>query len=115
MKNQLQELRRKADITQDKAAEIFGVSRSTYQKYERDAIQPSYKVLKLMADYFGVTTDYLLGKDEEDVQPPDDIMQCVSERDRDTIMKYLSLPEDLRRTISDLIVSISEHLNPESH
>lgn len=110
MKDQLQELRRKNDLTQQQAADIFGIKVTTYQKYERDIISPSYTVLRKMADYFGVTTDYLLGTDLEGVSQPYSFMDQLSERDRETVTQYASLPEDVRRPISDMIMSVSERL-----
>ena len=62
MKEQLQNLRKAAQLTQEEAADKFGVKLSTYQKYERDAISPPYDILITIADFYHVSTDYLLGR-----------------------------------------------------
>lgn len=64
MKEQLQHLRKLKGLTQNDIAEIIDVKLTTYQKYERDAIFPSYDTLVKIADFYGVTTDYLLGREE---------------------------------------------------
>ena len=60
MKEQLQLLRKNKNLTQEEISDIIGVKLSTYQKYERDAISPPYETLIKIADFYGVTTDYLL-------------------------------------------------------
>ena len=65
MKDQLQTLRKAKGLTQEEAATIFEVKLTTYQKYERDVISPSYDTLCKIADFYGVTTDYLLGRSED--------------------------------------------------
>lgn len=62
MKDQLQKLRKNRKFTQEEAANQFGVKLSTYQKYERDAISPPYDILIKIADFYNVSTDYLLGR-----------------------------------------------------
>ena len=64
VKEQLRLLRKSKGLTQEEAAEIFGVKLTTYQKYERDVISPSYETLGKIADFYDVTTDYLLGREK---------------------------------------------------
>jgi len=58
----IKELRRRSNVTQDKLAEILGVGRSTVSMWEIDASQPDQELINKLADYFNVTTDYLLGR-----------------------------------------------------
>lgn len=64
----LKHLRKQKGINQDEAAELLGVSLSSYQKYEREknSVTPSLEVLIKIADFYGVTTDYLLGREPLD-------------------------------------------------
>ena len=59
--DRLRKLRREADVTQGQLAEVLGVVASAVGKYERipDAY-PSIEGLIKIADYFQVSTDYLL-------------------------------------------------------
>ena len=59
MKN-LRDLRIDHDLTQQQMADYLGVSRPTYSNYETDVHDPSPDVLRKLADYFHVSTDYLL-------------------------------------------------------
>lgn len=59
----LKELRSNSKISQQKLADSLGVSRSTVAMWETGASQPDNNMLLSIADYFDVTTDYLLGND----------------------------------------------------
>lgn len=60
----LKQLRKNADITQDQLAQYLQVSRSTIAGYETKNRQPDYDKLYMIAQFFHVTTDYLVsGKD----------------------------------------------------
>ena len=59
--NRLRRLRRDADMSQAELAQQLGVVPSAVGKYERlDDSYPSVEVLLKIADYFNVSTDYLL-------------------------------------------------------
>ena len=58
----LKELRKEKRITQEQLAAIIGVERSSIGKYEgKSHIIPSDDVKYRIAEYFGVTVDYLMG------------------------------------------------------
>ena len=59
----LQELRKKAGMSQDSLAEQLDVSRQAVSKWERDEAMPETDKLLRIARLFGVTTDYLLNND----------------------------------------------------
>ena len=63
----LKHLRNQKHITQEQLAKIIGVERSTIGKYETGT-RPSTEILALLSDYFGVTIDFLLGR-ESDTAP----------------------------------------------
>ena len=67
LKDRLQELR--GSISQRKCAENLGVKFANYNKWENGINIPNYKTLIQIADYYGVSLDYLTGrvdyKDEE--------------------------------------------------
>lgn len=56
----LKQLRKNADITQDQLAQYLQVSRSTIAGYETKNRQPDYDKLYLIAQFFHVSTDYLI-------------------------------------------------------
>ncbi|WP_242976063.1 helix-turn-helix transcriptional regulator [Desulfosporosinus sp. FKB] len=60
-------LRNKIKLTQEELAKILCMSRSTYAQYEVDRRKPDYDTLQRIADYFKVSTDFLLGRTEHSV------------------------------------------------
>ena len=59
----LKTLRKERGYSQEDVAKMLGIGRTTYLKYESGENKPSRK-LKELASLFGVTTDYLLGRDD---------------------------------------------------
>lgn len=58
----LKELRTEKNLNQTELAKIFHTSQRTISSWETGYRQPDYETLVQIADYFGVSTDYLLGK-----------------------------------------------------
>ena len=59
-------LREKAKLSQAKLATALGdVKQPVLARYELGSIMPSYPVLVKIADYFDVSTDYLLGRTDK--------------------------------------------------
>lgn len=61
----LRELRRERKLTQNEMAEICGLKPRGYQEYEYEKGYPTVPGLIFLADFFGVTTDYLLGRSDK--------------------------------------------------
>ena len=58
----LKELRKLNNLTQAAMAGILGLTERHYQRMEYGQVVPNAITLVILADYFGVTTDYLLGR-----------------------------------------------------
>lgn len=54
-------LRHKLGLSQRNLAQKLGLNPSTYFRYEKSQREPSIDVLIKIAEFFNVTTDYLLG------------------------------------------------------
>ena len=61
----LRALRKERNLRQSDVAKLLGIGVRTYQYYEGDAHRPDYEMLMKLADFFEVSTDYLLGRSEE--------------------------------------------------
>ena len=61
----LKDLRKQKKVGQKEVAELLGVSLRSYQFYESGEYDPSLPNLVALADYFQVSTDYLLGRSDE--------------------------------------------------
>lgn len=60
----VKELRQEKKQTQTNMAELLGIKLRAYQYYESGTHYPEVPNLIKLADYFGVTTDYLLGRSD---------------------------------------------------
>lgn len=61
----LKEARYDKKITQIALAEKLNVDKSTIAKYENGAIQPSALMIVIFVNFFNVTSDYLLGLQDD--------------------------------------------------
>lgn len=59
----LKELRMERALSQQQLAEALGVNQRTISNWEVTAVEPDFSMLLKISNYFGVSTDYLLGKD----------------------------------------------------
>lgn len=82
--NKLYELRKEKGLSQRTAAQQFFVSQATYYNWEAHKTEPSFEQLLKIADFYDVTVDYLLGRDDSvsvtpfNEQLPKDAQQLLS-------------------------------------
>lgn len=60
--DRLRELRKERNLKQKEMAEMLDVTLRHYQRMEQGVVNIYSLTLCALADYFGVTTDYLLGR-----------------------------------------------------
>lgn len=60
----LKELRTKKGLSMTDVASALGVSRQAYSYYENNQRDPDTAMVKTLAEFYGVSTDYLLGREE---------------------------------------------------
>lgn len=58
----IKELRRKNGMTQEALGKIIGVKPDSIYVYEKGKAYPEVRNLMILADYFGVSLDYLVGR-----------------------------------------------------
>lgn len=63
--NRIRELRKKSRLSQQALADQIGVFRNTISNWETGYSQISLENAKNVAEYFGVTIDYLLGSESD--------------------------------------------------
>ncbi len=61
----LRELREKRGLTQDELGRRFNLSKQAISSYEAGGVHPPPKMIARFAEFFGVTTDYLLGRSDD--------------------------------------------------
>lgn len=67
--NRIKKLREEKQLKQEELAKILSISPSAIGMYERDAREPNDELTLKLAEYFDVSTDYLLGK--SDIRNPE--------------------------------------------
>ena len=82
----LRELRENKNGTQRELAKYLNITRSAYSGYELGTRQMNYETLFLLADYFSVSIDYLLGRYETD-------SMLVNKKERHLVGRYRMLDE----------------------
>ena len=60
----LKESRQKMKLSRNQVAEQIGISASTLADYEIGHRQPSLPILVILAEIYGISTDYLLGREK---------------------------------------------------
>ena len=60
----LKEIRKKRGITQVKLSMDLNISQNSISRYEKGQREPDLATLVLIADYFHISIDYLLGRTE---------------------------------------------------
>ena len=69
--NTLKTLRNSQNLTQDELAKRLKISRSAIGMYENGSREPDFETLELIADFFNVDIDYLLGRTNKTTYIPD--------------------------------------------
>lgn len=79
----LKKQRKLRELTQEQLADILGVSFQAVSKWERGEVYPDIELLPTIAEYFGITTDELMGmKEIRDSSEADKILDTVRENSR---------------------------------
>ncbi len=77
IKNRIRDLREDLDLRQIDVANATGIDQKTLSNYETGKTNPdSYSIIKL-ADFFNVSTDYLLGYSKINIKSNKDIIDIL--------------------------------------
>lgn len=95
--NNIKDLRVARKISQQTLAEIVKVHQTAISQWETGRTYPDMSTALLLADYFNVTTDYLLGR-TDDPTPPSaarpavpDLLEGLSDADRRRAEEYVEM------------------------
>lgn len=93
----LQNLRKNKGLSQTELAKKIGVAPSTIGMYETGKREPNYETLEIIADFFNVDMNYLLGKEPEQTLDQKlegvdfalwGVIQDLSDEAKEDILKY---------------------------
>lgn len=103
--NRLIELRQNKGLKRQELANDLGISRAGLEYYEKGSRKPNIDILLKLADYYGVTCDYLLGLTDI---PTTDKVEFICEatgldkEDVRCLMKFQTFKKDLSKSIKTL-------------
>lgn len=109
------ELRQDRGLTQKELGKILSVSTGTISNYENGVHYPDLEKLVALADYFQVSTDYLLGRKgypkpalhTEEHQPQDEKLTRI-------LHSLTHLPEDRRDALALIIADMELRFSTEN-
>lgn len=108
--NILKQLRTENGLTIAKAAETFGVATRTYSSYELEEREPNLALLNKLADFYNVSTDYLLGRTEVremNTLPKDEpTEEEVKDLENQIVSSYTQMSVETRRACIKALMQI---------
>lgn len=103
----LKEIRKSKGISQEQAATDLGLSLRAYQNYEYGQREPNISMIIKIADYYGVTTDYLLGH-----EPEQNLLKKLGLKeltDEEMFEAVENFPESVRALIIAIVHELAEN------
>lgn len=109
----LKQAREAAHFTQMQAANALEISDGTYKNYEQGKREPNNTLLLKIADLYGVTTDYLLGREPAQPEPnPFADLGLDKESEQEMLAQYMSFPPETRAILMDALVQLASVVKP---
>lgn len=105
--NRLIALRKEKGLTQEDLAKVIQKKRSTVSGYETEGKEPDLETVCVFANYFGVSTDYLLGFSDERTHVEQVFFNDTVNFER----HFKSMPAELRPVVSKCFDSFYLLLN----
>ena len=97
--NNIKKLREKRDITQVRLSTAINVSQETISAYESGKSMPSAETLVRIADFLNTSTDYLLGRINNDSSLIQIMNDKVEEDINELLSNYVRLSSDKKKDL----------------
>lgn len=113
----LKSARKSTGMTQKDVSTALNISPNTYKNYEQGLREPNGDTIVALANLFGVTTDYLLGR--SDAKPPEDPIKLAAQEfhldsaQRGILAAYLYMDPDDRKQFIAYIKQIVDGVDKE--
>jgi transcriptional regulator with XRE-family HTH domain len=110
----LREVRKKKGLTQKQVAEHIGITQNAYSYWETGRNKIDNESLNKLADFFGVSVDYLLGRDttEGGGDPVDpEVLEYIDElKKRDDLQMLIVAARDVTKEDIEKAIKIIQAL-----
>ena len=113
LKDKLKELRTNRKLTKKEVAEATGLTERQYIAYEYGERDVSTDTLIALADFYGVTTDYLLGREPTENAPNPLDSLGLNSLDKAIVQAYIALKPAERTQLVGLLTKIADGAKPE--
>lgn len=104
----LKQLRKNINKTQQEVAENLNINRAVLSHIENNRNEPDLKTIKVLADYYGVSTDYLVGYTHPSWATSDDIIELEKMLDENATMSFngKQLTDTEKQRVQDILTTI---------
>lgn len=102
---------KKKGVTAYRIGKETGIATSTFTDWKKGRSTPKQDKLKKIADYFGVTVEYLMTGEESTLSDENALLDVHISEDfelKETIKKYYSLDDRKKKHVIELIDLLSE-------
>jgi transcriptional regulator with XRE-family HTH domain len=112
----LKELRQQRGIRQGELAKLLMVKQGTVSKWENLEREPDFETLNTIANYFGVSIDYLMGREDESL-PNDELLTFKiaklittkgTEKEQRFILDFLELSPEEKEALETVLSVIKK-------
>lgn len=111
LKDMMKQLRENRKLTKKQVADGIGINERAYITYEYGERDVSTDTLCKLADFYGVTTDYLLGREEKN----ETIKQlsaefALTETEQKLLSNYIGLNDTQKDTFNKYVKEVAKQL-----
>lgn len=100
-----EQLLQKHGVTSYKVSKDTGIAQSILSAWKKGVSTPKQDKLKLIADYFGVSVNYLMTGEENDASESDFLMKDSNEKDLILHFRNADLTEDQKSALAKMLCS----------
>ena len=81
--NRIRDLREDLDLRQIDVANATGIDQKTLSNYETGKTNPDSFAIIVLANFFNVTTDYLLGETQMNFKDKNAVLKCLDSMEKE--------------------------------
>lgn len=107
----IKHLRKERDLSAQQVADGCEMSLGVYKKYESGERGVGTPALCKLADFYKVSTDYLLGR--EPAPNPFADMGLDEGSEQEMLNQYMSFPPEVRAVLMDALIKLADSAKPE--
>ena len=106
----LKELREEYALTQTQLAKELGFTQNIISKWEKGRIEPNIQTLVILSNYFHVTIDYLIGKDNS-VLTEENSIEIITDEEKELLKEFKDLSQTQKYQVTGYIQGLKSISN----